>query len=49
MILPRWFKGPGMKRLHIEPGSTSENTNCASFNGKLRSNLLNGNVFDSLR
>ena len=33
----------------IEPGSPWENGYCASFNGKLRDECLNGEIFYSLR
>ena len=35
--------------MYIEPGSPWENGYCESFNGKLRKELLNGEIFDSLR
>ena len=35
--------------LHIEPGSPWENGYVESFNGKLRDELLNREVFDTLR
>lgn len=34
-----------MKTLYIEPGSPRENGFCESFNGKLRDELLNGEIF----
>ena len=36
-------------RLYIEPGSPWENGYCESFNGKLRDECLNGEIFYSLR
>ncbi|MDH3668817.1 MAG: transposase, partial [Paracoccaceae bacterium] len=33
----------------IEPGSPWENGYCESFNGKLRDELLNTEIFDTLR
>ena len=38
-----------MKTLYIEPGSPWENGYCESFNGKLRDELLNREVFYSLK
>jgi putative transposase len=35
--------------LYIEPGSPWENGYCESFNGKLRDECLNGEIFYSLR
>ena len=37
-----------MKTLYIEPGSPWENGYVESFNGKLRDELLNGEIFDTL-
>jgi putative transposase len=34
---------------YIEPGSPWENSYCESFNGKLRDECLNGEIFYSLR
>ena len=36
------------KTLYIEPGSPWENGFCESFNGKLRDELLNGEIFYTL-
>ena len=38
----------GVKTLYIEPGSPWENGYNESFNGKLRDELLNGEIFYSL-
>ena len=38
-----------MKAFYIEPGSPWENGYNESFNGKLRDELLNGEIFYSLR
>ena len=38
-----------MQTLFIEPGCPWENGYCESFNGKLRDELLNGEVFYSLK
>jgi transposase InsO family protein len=39
----------GTKALFIEPGSPWENGYCESFNGKLRDECWNGEMFYSLR
>jgi|TARA_Y100000310_G_scaffold326843_1_gene392305 transposase InsO family protein len=44
-----WLSRLGTKPLFIEPGSPWENGYCESFNGKLRDELLNGEVFYSLK
>ena len=49
LALRRWLQGLGTKPLYIEPGSPWENGYCESFNGKLRDECLNGEIFDSLR
>ena len=38
----------GITTLFIEPGSPWENGYVESFNGKLRDELLNGEIFDTL-
>ena len=38
-----------MRTLYIEPGSPWENGYCESFNGKLRDECLNGEIFYSLK
>ena len=43
-----WLKGLGVTTLYIEPGSPWENGYIESFNGKLRDELLNGEIFDTL-
>ena len=48
-ILRRWLGNIGAKTLYIEPGSPWENGYCESFNGKLRDELLNGEIFYSLK
>lgn len=40
-----WIAAVGAKTAYIEPGSPWENGYCESFNGKLRDELLNGEVF----
>ncbi len=44
----KWLKRLGIKTLYIEPGSPWENGYIESFNGKLRDELLNGEVLDTL-
>ena len=44
-----WLKAVGVKTLYIEPGSPWENGYVESFNGKLRDELLNREVFETLR
>ena len=47
--LVRWWLGRvGVETLFIEPGSPWENGYNESFNGKLRDELLNGEIFYSL-
>ena len=48
-IVRSWFAQVGAKTLYIEPGSPWENGYCESFNGKLRDELLNGEIFYSLK
>jgi transposase InsO family protein len=43
-----WLRRVGAKTLFIEPGSPWENGYIESFNGKLRDELLNGEVFDTV-
>jgi transposase InsO family protein len=43
-----WLKRVGVKTLFIEPGSPWENGYVESFNGKLRDELLNGEIFYTL-
>ena len=44
-----WLSRIGVKTLYIEPGSPWENGYNESFNGKLRDELLNGEIFYTLR
>ena len=39
----------GTRTLYIERGSPRENGNCESFNGKLRDEFLNGEIFYALK
>jgi len=43
-----WLKRQGLETLFIEPGSPWENGYIESFNGRLRDELLNGEIFDTL-
>ena len=47
--LRSWLSGIGVKTAYIEPGSPWENGFCESFNGTFRDNLLDGEIFYSLR
>jgi putative transposase len=44
-----WLQRLGVKTLYIEPGSPWENGYIESFNGKLRDELLNIEIFDTLK
>ena len=44
-----WLATVGTQALFIEPGSPWENGYCESFNGKLRDECLNGEIFYSLK
>jgi putative transposase len=48
-IVRGWLAGVGTQTLYIEPGSPWDNGYCESFNGKLRDELLNGEIFYSLK
>ena len=48
-VVRDWLPKVGVKTLYIEPGSPWENGYNESFNGKLRDELLNGEIFYSLR
>ncbi|MEL7087507.1 MAG: IS3 family transposase [Planctomycetota bacterium] len=45
----KWIEAVGAKTAFIEPGSPWENGYCESFNGRMRDELLNGEIFYSLR
>ena len=47
--LRKWLGSLGTGTLYIEPGSPWENGYCESFNGKLRDECLNGEIFYSLK
>ncbi len=44
----KWLERLGVKTLFIEPGSPWENGYVESFNGKLRDELLNREIFTTL-
>lgn len=46
--LREWLQRLGTSPMYIEPGSPWENRYCESFNGKLRDECLNGEIFYSL-
>jgi putative transposase len=54
-LTSKWLKRLGVKTAYIEPGSPRqrsgklwENGYIESFNGKLRDELLNGEIFDTI-
>lgn len=47
--LRAWFERLNVQTLFIEPGSPWENGYNESFNGKLRDELLNGEIFTTLK
>jgi putative transposase len=48
-VVRAWLAQLGTKTLFIEPGSPWENGYCESFNGKLRDECLNPEIFYSLK
>ena len=48
-IVRNWIAVVGAKTAYIEPGSPWENGYCESFNARLRDELLNGEVFYTLK
>ena len=44
-----WIVAVGASTAYIEPGSPWENGYCESFNSKLRDELLNGEIFYTLK
>ena len=48
LALREWIAAVGAKTAYIEPGSPWENGYVESFNGKLRDELLNGEIFYTL-
>jgi transposase InsO family protein len=47
-LIRKWLERLGVKTLFIEPGSPWENGYIESFNGKLRDELLNREIFTTL-
>jgi len=47
-MVRKWLDDLGVKTLYIEPGSPWENGYLESFNGKLRDELLDMEIFDTL-
>ena len=47
-VVRDWLGRIGVQTLYIEPGSPWENGYIESFNGKLRDELLNGELFDTM-
>jgi transposase InsO family protein len=45
----KWIKAVGAKTAYIEPGSPWENGYIENFNARFRDDLLNGEIFYSLR
>ena len=45
----KWIKAVGARTAYIEPGSPWENGYIESFNARFRDELLNGEIFYSLR
>jgi len=44
-----WIAAVGSKTAYIEPGSPWENGYCESFNARFRDELLNGEIFYTLK
>ena len=47
--LRNWIAAVGASTAYIEPGSPWENGYCESFNSRLRDELLNGEIFYTLK
>lgn len=47
-VVRKWLTAVGVKTLYITPGSPWENGYIESFNGKLRDEVLNREIFDTL-
>ena len=45
----KWIKAVGAKTAYIVPGSPWENGYCESFNARFRDELLNGEIFYTLK
>lgn len=48
-VLRRWLERLGTKSIYVSPGGPWANGYCESFNGRLRDELLNGELFYTLR
>jgi putative transposase len=48
-VVRNWIAAVGARTAYIEPGAPWENGYCESFNARLRDELLNGEVFYSLK
>lgn len=48
-MIREWLKTVGSTTLYIEPGNPWENGYCESFNGKLRNECPNQEIFYSLK
>jgi len=48
-VVRQWLKRLGVQTLFIAPGSPWENGYVESFNGKFRNELLNGEIFYTLK
>ncbi len=48
-VVRNWLERVGVKTLFIQPGSPWDNGYVESFNGKLRDELLNGEIFYTLK
>jgi transposase InsO family protein len=48
-VVRHWLSRVGVQTLYIEPGSPWENGYNESFNGKFRNELLNGEIFYTLK
>jgi putative transposase len=48
-MLRKWLRDLGVKALFIEPGSPWEDGYVESFNGKMRNELLNREIFYTLK
>jgi putative transposase len=47
-MVRNWLQRLGFKTLFIEPGSPWENSYIESFNRKMRDELLNEEIFDTI-
>jgi transposase InsO family protein len=48
-VVRNWLKAVGVKTLFIEPGSPWENGYCEGFNGKLKDEQINGEIYYTLK